>query len=134
RIGDEYIAQILRLHVAVWIEDVEQDGFGALITNRGQVRTDRIADTFQLMASGALLFENQLTAGCVSIELERLLIGGADILTASQLGGGEELAGPLANLGIGGGLKHVNPRGVHVAATYFALLHSVQEHGDPGRP
>src|SRR4029453_10696993 len=76
RVGRNDVALELRLHLAVRVQDVQQDCFHPLVSDRAQISTGLKSHTFELMTSRAFLLEDGLTADRIAFELERLLICG----------------------------------------------------------
>ena len=89
---DQDIAEELRHHLAVRVEDVEQHGVEPAVADRREVGADLLADAFEAVAGRALGLEDLLAAPRVALQLEGLLIGGDHVL-APGLRGGEEAAG-----------------------------------------
>ena len=77
----QHVAVKLRLHLAIGVEDVEQDRFRALVAHGVQVGADLGADAFELVAGGALFFEDCFTANAIPLETEGILIRGDNVLS-----------------------------------------------------
>ena len=69
------VIEILRVHLAVRIEHVQQNRFRAAGFHRGEAWADVIANALHLVAGGAGLGENLLAAGGVTFHFQDAAIG-----------------------------------------------------------
>ena len=95
RVRHQDVGEELRLHLAVGVEDVEQDRFDAAIADGGQVGADRVADALQPVARGAFLLEERLALHGVALELQRLLVAATTSCRRASSAPREQLAAPV---------------------------------------
>src|SRR5262249_39025127 len=111
-----------RVHIAVGVEDLGEEGFAGFARQRLQGGADRVARAFQPVTGRAVLEEDRLAAGAVAGQGERLAVRGQDLPAVGVAGAGEDFRRPRTDLGVLVGEQPLAAPGVDVPGRHAALL------------